>query len=147
MPVIRFKTSLLLALVFVALELILLGLFYAQLPVEIPVHFGKSGTPDRYDEKYFAFILFGVDAIVTSIPLLVLYLWRNKLSPGAVILLNLFLIILALGNLASMIKLIALGLGAYLYKGGWVPFLIEKGAIAVCTVLIFLLLRAFRKNR
>jgi len=146
MPVIRFKTSLLLAVVFIVAELLLLSLFYARFPLEIPVHFNRSGMPDRYDEKYVTYILLGVDIIVVAIPLLVLYLRRNKLSPAAVVLLNLFLIVLALGNLASMIKLVLFSLGNNVYKAGWGPFLIEKGAIAICTVLIFLLLSAAGKR-
>lgn len=147
MPIIRFKTSVLLVIIFALSELLLLGLSYNRLPVQIPVHFNGAGIPNRYEEKYFAFILLGVDVIVTSIPLLVLYLRKNKLSPGAVVLLNLFLIILALGNLASMIKLVMLGWGKYLYKSGWEPFLIEKGAIAAGTVIVFLLLRSLGRRK
>ncbi|PZF70910.1 hypothetical protein [Taibaiella soli] len=144
MPVIRFKTSAILVAIFAFTELLLLSLFYNKFPAHIPahpVHF--NGTkPNDYDEKVYAAISSVVDAVMTAIPLLVLFVRRGKLSPGAIILLNLFIILIGLSNLASLFKIIMLGLGTDLYKTGWVPFLIEKGAIGAGAILIFLLLRA-----
>lgn len=106
--------------------------YYQKIPSQVPIHFSIYGNPNKYLEKYYAFIVFPIILLIIELIICVLINFKNKSNKFTIILkeiipfvsigINIPLILYSLGESIDIRKISIIIIGIiFILLGNYIP--------------------------